>query len=83
MAEIKSLRAQRARKSGDAKEITVKDCLEAALEDCEEKGWDKCLLVFSRPDGDGTFAVDRRSAGVSTLEARGLMLTEIKDEILD
>jgi hypothetical protein len=79
MTEPTNLNVERARKAGDCRLMTVKDCLEQALADCEEEGWDRAIIVLTKPIGDDGFEIEQRSVGVTTLEARGLMLSNIMD----
>lgn len=80
---IVSLNMARADKEGDCRLVTVKETLEATLLEADEYDWDKCLLVLHRKTDEDTFKTDLRVSGCTRLEARGLMLTQIRDEILD
>ena len=77
-----NLNVERAEKEGDCRLITVPDCLEHVLEESRDGRWTKCLVVLYRNTGR-KFLIDTRVAGCSALEARGLMLSKIKEEILD
>lgn len=78
-----NLNIERAKRGGDSRKMTVRDALEEALADVDEMGWSKCLLVLHRNVGDERFMVDLRIAGCTTLEARGLMLSWIKEEVTE
>ena len=70
------------RSKHDSRYVTVKKALEDAVPQAEENGWTKCLMVFYRED-EGQFSVDMRCAGLTTLEARGLMLSWIREEFTE
>ena len=82
MTDVKNLNVARADKSGDSRLQSVSDCLEGALQESRGGRWSKCLLVFYDEDGR-KFHVDMRCSGVTALEARGLMLSWIREEILE
>ena len=78
-----NLNAARALKEGDARLQSVADALEDVLSQCEEYGWTKAYIILHRPDGDGYFRTDCRIAGCTTLEARGLLFSQIKEDIIE
>ena len=82
MTDIKNLNVARAGKAGDARLHSVSDCLEDALEASRDGRWSKCLLVFYHEE-DKTFKTDMRCAGVTALEARGLMFSWMREEIME
>ena len=73
---------ERMRRSGDCRMWSVEEMLQDTMREAADGRWDKALVVLHRPDGNGGFRVDYRIAGCTTIEARGLMLTNIKEEIL-
>ncbi len=75
MSDPVNLNVQRAVRSGDSRLMSVRDCLEDMLRECDEYGWTRIVVALSRPGDDEEFLVDMRCAGCSTLEARGLMAT--------
>lgn len=82
MTEPVNLNVARAEKEGDCRLQSVEDALEDALREARDGRWTKAVMVFYRPAENGRFAIDSRYAGCSCLEARGLMMTEIRSEIL-
>lgn len=83
MADSINLSVRRAQKEGDSRLCSVEDNLTEAAKEAAEHGWTKTLTVYYRPLKDGKYMVGIRIAGCSTLEARGLMLSWIKEEILE
>ncbi len=76
MSDPINLNVERAQRTGDFREMTVRDLLEDMIREAEEYGWDRIVVAVSRPEmADGNFMVDMRCAGCTTLEARGLMAT--------
>lgn len=78
-----NLNVARALAKSDARLMSVADCLEDALAKAQDGRWAKCLLVLYRPEGESTFAIDCRIAGCTTLEARGLLMSQIRAEVLE
>lgn len=81
-ADVTDFAAERAQRTGDCRAWSVREMLEHTADQVDERGWTKALVVLYRPSGEDQFFVDSRVAGCSTLEARGLMLTNIRDEVL-
>ncbi len=81
--KIRNLNVHRADRENDSRLLTVTDCLEDAAEASRDGQWTKCLLVFYREGEKNSFRIDMSCAGLTTLEARGLMLSWIKEEILE
>lgn len=76
MSDPVNLNVRRAAKTGDCRDMSVRDLLEDMLTEVEKYGWEKIVVAVSRPaDANGEFMVDARMAGCNTLEARGLMAT--------
>lgn len=80
---VENLSVHRARKKQDATLVSVGDSLQHAAKEAAEEGWTKAITVFYMPSEDGKFMVGIRIAGCTTLEARGLMLSWLKEEILE
>lgn len=81
--KIVNLNVERVEAEGDCRLMTVEDILEETLKYAKDYGWNKCVLVLHRPNGEGRFTVDRRFAGCSRLEVQGLMFSAIKEEMND
>lgn len=79
MGDIENLNIKRAHEANDCRLASVTDKLEEALEDSRDGRWTKCIMVFYS-ENDGVFKIKTRYAGCTALEARGLMLTEIKED---
>ena len=77
-----NLNVARADKAGDCRLNSVSEKLESILEEARDGRWSKCVVILYRDDG-GTYFIDSRYAGCTNLEARGLMLSEIKSEIME
>ena len=82
MSDFENLNTKRADAAGDSQLHTVTDCLEDALKASRGGHWKKCLLVFYHEE-DGKFQTQMRCAGVTALEARGLMFSWMREEILE
>lgn len=82
MSDTVDFKRARVEREEDARKLSVADVLSIAAEDAKDGRWTKCLLVLYRED-DEMFTTDMRVAGCSKLEARGLMLSEIKNEFFE
>ena len=82
MEDVVNFNARRADEAGDCQLMTVQDILEETLRQSRDGRWDKCVLLMYRHD-DNEFHIDSKFAGCTTLEARGILFTGIKSEILD
>ena len=82
MTEVVNLNVKRANEAGDSRLMTVQDILEETLEQSKDGQWSKCVLLMYRLEGD-TYYIDERVAGCTSLESRGIIFTNMKNEILD
>lgn len=80
MGDVSNLNIKRSDEAEDSNLATVADRLEEALEDSQDGRYTKCVIVLYE-EKDGRFYISSRFAGCSKLEARGLLLTEIEDEL--
>lgn len=75
-----NLNDERASRQVDSREWTLTDCLQSLLRENKTAKWDKALIVLSHTH-TGMLELDSRIVGCTTLEARGLLMTEIKHDI--
>lgn len=81
MGDTVNLNIKRSNEQGDSRLASVTDRLEEALEDSKTRDWTKCVMLFYS-EKDGKYFVVSRYAGCTGLEARGMLLTEISEELL-
>ena len=82
MSEITSLARRRVQVSEDCREWSVRDCLQAVLDDIESGEIDPCMVVVElciQKDGVATYPA--YFAGGTTLEIQGLIAKHLHDQL--
>lgn len=81
---VVNLRAQIAKKTGDGRKWTALDALKECVEKIESGEWDVEMIYVamkSKAGDDGCYAIMSRCAGMTRVEALGLLQEHIYDTL--